>query len=396
MYTFKQFLLIEKNLHQLHLEQYALRGVYSLRRALEILLDLRNQFYTTDTGENTVNVKFDGAPAVICGIDPNDGQFFVGTKGVFSKTPKLAKSLQQVDELYGTGPAEKLKLAYQYLKPIIRDGIYQGDLLYDQEILAKNVIDGKEYFTFRPNTITYAVPAQSELGNKIGASKLGIVFHTHYTGDDFATMESDFHDVDLSSKSTRDALILSPKFSDKSATIAFTPEEYQQVTNFLSDIGKKSRELDHPFFDEFDNTVLDIFEIYINTQVREGSFSNVTVDHFKEWLERYYEEKVYPKFKRLEPKKQELQTKLDWIDRNANDISLLIEVYFDIMKAKQLFVNKFNNIESDMATFIETDKGFKVTSHEGYVAVDAENNIVKLVDRLEFSKNNFNIAKNWK
>lgn len=396
MYTFKQFLLIEKNLHQLHLEQYALRGVYSLRRALEILLDLRNQFYTTDTGENVVNVKFDGAPAIICGIDPNDGQFFVGTKGVFAKNPKLAKSIQQVDELYGEGPAEKLKLAYQYLKPIIKDGIHQGDLLYDQQILAKNVIDGKEYFTFRPNTITYAVPVQSDLGNRITSSKIGIVFHTRYVGDDFSTMQAEFNDVDLSSKSNKDVLILSPKFSDKSAEIAFNQNEYQKVTTFLSEIGKKSRELDHTFFEEFEATVLDLFEIYINSKVRAGSFSSVSVDDFKEWLNSYYEEKVYPKFKNVEKKKQELQTRLDWIDRNVNNISILIQVYFDIMMSKQLFVDKFNNIESDMATFIETDKGFKVTNHEGYVAVDSENNIVKLVDRLEFSRNNFNIAKNWK
>jgi hypothetical protein len=46
--------------------------------------------------------------------------------------------------------------------------------------------------------------------------------------------------------------------------------------------------------------------------------------------------------------------------------------------------------------FIKTDTGYKVTGPEGFVAIDKlSNSAVKLVDRLEFSRNNFNAIKNW-
>jgi lysophospholipid acyltransferase (LPLAT)-like uncharacterized protein len=60
-----------------------------------------------------------------------------------------------------------------------------------------------------------------------------------------------------------------------------------------------------------------------------------------------------------------------------------------------LIVGKLNKVKS-IGTFVRTAKGYKVTNPEGYVAIDRiEGNAVKLVDRMEFSYNNFTAIKSW-
>ena len=61
-----------------------------------------------------------------------------------------------------------------------------------------------------------------------------------------------------------------------------------------------------------------------------------------------------------------------------------------------VIVNKLNRVKQLMDTFVRTSKGFKVTNPEGYVAIDrVSGNAVKLVDRMEFSYNNFTAIKAW-
>ena len=60
-----------------------------------------------------------------------------------------------------------------------------------------------------------------------------------------------------------------------------------------------------------------------------------------------------------------------------------------------LVVKKLNRIRS-IGTFIKTSNGFQVSNPEGYVAIDrVSGNAVKLVDRMEFSFNNFTAIKAW-
>ena len=68
-----------------------------------------------------------------------------------------------------------------------------------------------------------------------------------------------------------------------------------------------------------------------------------------------------------------------------------------IVIVKLKLINKLNKLNS-LETFIKTRKGFKVTGQEGYVAIDTiGGDAVKLVDRMEFSYNNFSpdILKGW-
>ena len=62
-----------------------------------------------------------------------------------------------------------------------------------------------------------------------------------------------------------------------------------------------------------------------------------------------------------------------------------------------MIVDKLNNgAKKFPSTFVRTNSGYKVVNDEGYVAIDKmSGGAVKLVDRLEFSYNNFNAVKTW-
>ena len=63
--------------------------------------------------------------------------------------------------------------------------------------------------------------------------------------------------------------------------------------------------------------------------------------------------------------------------------------------AKNSIIRKLEMARGVMDTFIRTDNGYRVTAPEGFVAIDQMGDAVKLVDRMEFSRANFNAAKNW-
>ena len=156
-----------KNKHLDHLEDLILlEGNSGAKKAIDVLKEVGAVLSPGGGADVAITTKWDGAPAVICGIDPADGKFFVGTKGVFSQTPKLAKTQSDVQRLYSGGLAAKLSTCLTYLPNVVKRGVLQGDLLFTNDKERTN-IDGKSYISFRPNTLTYAVEPDSELGRKI-------------------------------------------------------------------------------------------------------------------------------------------------------------------------------------------------------------------------------------
>ena len=66
-----------------------------------------------------------------------------------------------------------------------------------------------------------------------------------------------------------------------------------------------------------------------------------------------------------------------------------------LVAAKTILMKKLQEIGQHTKTFISTPDGFKATTPEGFVAVNAEDGAIKLVDRLEFSRQNFTLIKSW-
>ena len=161
MQGFQEYLNEDRNTHLEHLEDEIINnGTKGAKTSIEFLKSIKKMLQG-GKGGSTVSVKWDGAPAVFCGINPENGKFFVGTKSIFNATPKINYTNADIKRNHGGALADKLKVALQYLPQLGIKGVLQGDLLFTNGDKKTAVVDGKKSITFTPNTITYAVPVVS-------------------------------------------------------------------------------------------------------------------------------------------------------------------------------------------------------------------------------------------
>jgi len=387
-------------------------GVNGARESITFLQSVREMLSGNAQSKLDITVKFDGAPAVFVGTDPSDGKFFVGTKGVFNKNPKLVKHPSDV-ALYGYKGqlASKLVIAFNELQKLNIKGVLQGDMMFTQNDLESTEVDGIQYITFQPNTIVYAVPARSALAQKIQKAKIGIVFHTTYTGTSLEEMGASFG-ADVSGLDNTDSVwYSSAEYEDKSGSVTMTKQETSVLTGFLSIAGKSFRRVNTSQL----KSILDnqsslpssltgaSFKTYLNSLVRQGKSvteTNYHANQYIRYLNDYFETKILTKIKSDAGKVKKLQAKeeiIKNIQQNRKTLEAVMEMYINISIAKQIIIDKLNmGVKRFPNTFVRTDSGYKVVNDEGYVAIDTiKGNAVKLVDRLEFSYNNFNGIKNW-
>jgi hypothetical protein len=391
------------NKHLKHVDELIFtRGSAGATLAIQTLKAVGSTLSPSGGAPITITTKWDGAPAVICGIDPADGKFFVGTKGVFAQTPKLAKTESDVQRLYDGALAQKLSACLRYLKPVVTQGVLQGDLLFTND-KSSEIIKGKRYITFRPNTLTYAVEPDSKIGGEIQNAELGIVFHTKYTGDSIQTMSASFGVTDSDyNGDTASVWAASASFQNVGGVATMQPNEYREFVAavnqaegsikaaglFLDKIqsGKKALQFDTIFLQFFNN---------FYKQGRRIPSVKQTYNEFLHYLGKKYNEAI-EKNKTLDAQAKKAFMFIDAIDsinENQRGMQMVIATVLNLTKAKMILVNKMNQVAA-LDTFVKTDDGYKVTAQEGFVAI-TEGQAVKLIDRLEFSRLNFTIAKNW-
>ena len=402
MFTFDGFLTEEKNLHLEHLEDEVLNsGIVGTRGAINFLQSLRDMLAGNAKSSVNVTVKWDGAPAIFAGINPENNQFFVGTKGVFNKNAKINYSHDDIDRNHpSSGLNQKLKVALTELSKLGIKDVIQGDMMFTQDDLEKKTIDGKQYITFQPNTIVYAVPMES--ASQILSSTMGIVFHTTYSGKTMEDMSASFN-VNLRGLSKNSGVWFSDaSYKDTSGTINFNKEETKKITGILSDAGKTFRTLDSGVLsmiseDEETKTLIKTFN---NTKVRAGEKIKNTKMHTAGLIAYIYDKakKDVEKVKRpqnKEIKQQNMDRKMKFFRSNSSKLVKIFDMQNLLVDAKNIIVKKLEGAKGVADTFIKTSKGYKTTNVEGFVAIDQVGKAVKLVDRLEFSQNNFNAAKAW-
>ena len=394
-----------KNLHLEHIEDEVLnRGVVGAREAINFLQSLRDMLAGHSQSKVNVTTKWDGAPAIFCGINPENGKFFVGTKGVFNANPKLNYTDADIDANHTSpGLNSKLKVALRYLPKLGITGVLQGDMMFAKGDIDKQVIDGVSYITFQPNTIVYAVPADSKLARMMLDAHMGIVFHTSYTGKTMADMKSSFN-IDIGHlTTTKDVWFRDASFTDASGTVTFTAEETTELTSILAYAGRTFQTINSLNLNRIANseTILTYIKTFNNTKVREGKAIRDTKAHTFElirWVEaRLNKDIADAKKEETKQKRIKEKTEIMRFFRNAsNDLKLIFDLQNYLVNAKNMIVGKLQSMRQVTNTFIRTDDGFKVTNPEGFVAVDRlKGNAVKLIDRLEFAHANFNAAKNW-
>ena len=193
MYSFKQYLSEAKNTHLEHLEDELINNGYEGGlNSVEFLKSLRNMLIGSSRRKVNLSVKWDGAPAVFCGINPENGKFFVGSKSVFNVTPKINYTQSDIRKNHAGGLADKLSVALKELPKLNIKGVVQGDLLFTPGDIKSVSIRGEDAIAFTPNTITYAVPENTVLAKKIKKAKLGIIFHTTYNGRKMSDLKASF------------------------------------------------------------------------------------------------------------------------------------------------------------------------------------------------------------
>ena len=383
-----------------HIEDKVLYGgVNGTRQAIFALRDMRDMLAGSG---GSVSVKWDGAPAVFAGTDPNDGEFFVAKKGIFNKNPKIYKTNADIDADTKGDLNKKLKLALQHLPALGITGVVQGDFLFDSSDLKTKTIGGVSYTTFHPNTIVYAVPTHQAAAIK--RAKMGIVWHTSYTGTSFESMRASFG-VDVS-KFNKSANVWSQDAFLRDVTKAtMTKRETDAVNKVLTKIGVLFNSISGSTLRELEgNQVLaQHIETFNNTYVRAGKTIGNTTRHTTKlinWINNKYKKEIAAR--KTSKGKAGQQAKLDALlsffsSTNKENLIKMFELQKLIIVAKLKLINKLNRL-SNIDTFVKTTAGYKVTGAEGYVAIDKlGGDAVKLVDRMEFSYNNFSsdIVKGW-
>ena len=403
MQRFSQFITEEKNTHMTHIEDKVLYGgVNGTRGAINALRSLRDMLQGTHSGK--VSVKWDGAPAVFCGIDPTDGVFFVAKKGIFNKNPKVYKTPAEVDEDTKGDLATKLKLCLQYLPELGIKGVIQGDLLFTTGDLDKLKKGGQSYITFHPNTIVYAVPAGTPAAKAVQQAKIGICWHTTYKGKTFDTMKASYG-VDMKKlKKSKNVWSQDAILKDLSKA-TMTEKETEEVNEYLTNAGKLFNQIAGSTLRELEAhpNLAQTIETYGNTFVRKGEIIKSTSKHVAGLIANINQKMDKEKDKRKSEKgKVAVDARRDELlsffsVKNKKSLIKMFDLQKEIILAKLKLINILQKL-SNIDTFVKTKNGFKVTDHEGYVAIDTlGGGAVKIVDRMEFSYNNFSpdILKGW-
>ena len=394
MNNFKQYyeaysLLEEKaaNTHLTHLEELVLtKGKDGYATARGFLTDLLSHLQGKSKRKIGTTVKWDGAPAIFCGIHPETGKFFVGTKSIFNREPKINYDDQDVEINHGHAPglADKLKKALKYLPKLGIRNIMQGDFMFDSSTIQKEEIDGVPHYTFMPNTIKYAVEVDSKLGKELANSVFGIIFHTEYS--------------DLNSRASFGAKVNKLKkapgvwfddafFKDDTGIVTLATDEAKQVKDYIKTADSIKV--------NYKNIPSDLLNIYINTEIREGKFLENPEESYNNLI-TWFKSRMAKEIDKRKSKRgkqsieESFKMKLANIEKEQGNIVNLFKISKLLSQAKQMFINKYNSAVYTTKHFVDNGDGtLRVTAPEGYVAVQNDGNAVKLVDRLEFSRANF-------
>jgi len=403
MINFKEFITEQKNTHMQHIEDSVIYGgVKGTREAIYALIGLRDMLGGKKSAK--VSVKWDGAPAVFAGIDPTDGKFFVAKKGIFNKNPKIYKTNAEIEADTSGDLADKLKDALQYLPSLGIKGVIQGDFLYSKKDLSVKKIDGQSYLTFHPNTIMYAVPNNSPMAKEIMSSRIGIVWHTTYKGNSFESMKASYG-VNVSALKKNKAVWSQDAMLRDLTNATLTQSETENINEYLSEIGKLFQGIAGSTLREIEsNKVLaGLIEQFNNSYIRKGQTIGNPKTHTVQlirWIQAKYKGEARKRSTEAGKKAQyqKLQEILDFFSpKNKGNLEKIFVLQKLIVETKLKLLNKLNSL-GKLDTFVQTNNGYKVTGQEGFVAIDKiGKNALKIVDRLEFSYNNFspNVLKGW-
>lgn len=388
-----EYLVEGQGKHLTHLEDLPFStGDEGIEHAANILDDLNTMLsgkkkanFNAPKAKTFIAGKFDGAPAIIFGRDPETRKFFVASKSAFNKNPKINYTMEDIERNHSDSPglADKLRQALQYLPTVApKKGIYQGDFMFDRWSIQK----GAKFQEFTPNTITYKVKANSEEGRKAFRAKFGLVVHTKYEGKSLGELEATPY-VDTENFGENPDVYFMPAKVEMNPE-NWKPEDRAEFTNELENAKIKYKRMKDEAFDEVTKQS-SMLDLYFNETVRGKTTPDV--EGYLDFLERRANKEV-AQFKtptRQEGVRRRFADMIQHVQHGQKHFKEAFELHRHLQKAKDVLMKGIRQNTPDFEYAINGKK----TGPEGYVVYRDGQDAVKLVDRKEFSKMNFELAK---
>ena len=389
-------LLEFKRTHLEHIEDIIITdGFEGGKAVIDYFRGLLVTLQGTSSEAMSVSVKWDGAPAIVCGTHPETGRFFVGTKSVFAQNAKINYTKQDIANNHGTDElGQRLLKCLVHLKKLNIQGVVQGDLLFVDDSIVRKNLNNVPHITFTPNEITYAVPENSDIGKRIDAAKVGIIFHTTYNGEILADMTASAGANTESFTQSPDVFFDNATYKDVSGSAKFTADETKQFYNGIEKLETLLNNVPRDLSSLLgqNNDFVGYFQLYINAMVKEGQLPT-NVNQFLQGFKSFYADRMQQQISGLKAQKalalrqDKIKQMPAFLSRVKRPLQAMLTFYKAVQQMKGFILKKMNQAMA-IGSFAQTDSGLEVTDPEGFVAVDKTGNAVKLVDRLGFSRRN--------
>lgn len=387
MTSFRNFLaeeVDEKVLKHLeHAEDHVINaGNEGFSHAFHNLKDVHDRL-SGKNNDTKVTMKYDGSPSVVFGRHPQTGRFFVASKSVFNKNPKINYTEEDIQRNHGHAPGlvAKLKAALHHLPKVTpKKGVFQGDIMHTPEDVHEN--DGRVHFT--PNTITYSTPANSAHGKAAKRAKVGVAVHTKYNGKTLEDMQAEYapnldefaahHDVHLIST------------DHDLSQIKYTPQQREKFAKAMQMAAAHNKRAKPETYEAIKGHEIPL-KTYINHTVRTGT--KPTVEGFMDHYMKSHQKKIegVKTAASKASKTAAMEAAIGHVQRNRAHFQNILNQHKHLQKAKDVLAHTL----SSGAEFDHSING-KKSKPEGFVVV-RHNRPTKIVDRAEFSAANFNRDK---
>lgn len=307
--------------------------------------------------DSQISIKWDGGIALYFGYSP-EGKFFINDKympeGFYAYSPKdwekydtqLKRSKTARPDLYN-----KLAVIWEGLRQDVTDrGVYKGDLMAVSEGGPLEPHNGM--FVFKPTTVTYSVPVNSEIGRAI-KGKVGVIVVHQRNGAPW--------DGKTGLANKGDVTVIAPK-----AGLSFNLKNPTQLVTAARNAVNNEGKLAEQFLKGMDNVARTALQTYFNKKI-----TGQTSEDLLPWLENNVSKKQY-------------QTLSAYIPENATGLKALEHVWNSVYNLKQ---NLAAQLEQQVQGFSQTING--QPGGEGFV-VPSSSGLVKLVNRQQFGGAHFN------
>jgi hypothetical protein len=387
MFRFKQYLTEatdeDKLTHLEHVEDHAVHGgSKGFAHAFHTLNGVHDTLMGKQGGTK-VTMKYDGSPSVVFGHHPETGKFFVGTKGTFNKTPKIAHTPEDIEKHYGhsEGLKQKMHAALEHLPKIMPDkGIYQADIMHTPNDLKH---EGHR-ISHKTQLITYHHKPNSEEARKAMNSQIGVAVHTAYDGKTMQDMK--VRQAHVPEMKDHEHVHQFPMFHQMEH-VSFTQDQQKQYKQHMANAMEGYKKAPKEAFEHIQAHETKhgnggaAVSAYLNKTVRDGS----TPSHegMADHLKAHYAKKAAGVKTEVAQQRHLDAGKKHVASINKEHLTHVLGVHGHLQKAKNVLTDAFNSHHIHGHEF-----DGQPTNPEGYV-VHHNGRPSKFVLRHEFSKMNF-------